>query len=88
MADFRSAIRENLCIYPGILDRAEALMAEIDRASFHKGIERLLRKSRNNLRKPVSPNQSNLLIMQPEKMWFVGRTMPDALYGDDMWGEN
>ena len=59
------------------------LMEPIDTAAFRKSVERLLKKSRKSLIRPVSPTQANLLIMQSVHFLFADKTMPDALYGDE-----
>jgi hypothetical protein len=55
-------------------------MARIDTEAFRKGVERLLRKARPSLRRPASPTQASLLVMQAQNILFADKTMPDALY--------
>jgi hypothetical protein len=73
-----------LGIFPGVtyvMGTASGLMARIDTEAFRKGVERLLRKARPSLRRPASPTQANLLVMQAQNILFADKTMPDALYG-------
>ncbi len=62
------------------------LMETIDTAAFRKSVERLLKKSSKSLIRPVSPTQANLLVMHSAHFLFADKTMPDALYGDEVIG--
>ena len=76
-------------IYPGIISMMGTegdLMETIDTAAFRKSIERLLKKLRKSLIRPVSPTQAHLLVMQSVHFGFADKTMPDALYGDECEG--
>ena len=69
---------------PGISPGAillNGLMKSLDANAFHKGVERLLKKSRKTLTRPVSAQQANLLIMQViHPILSADKRMPDALY--------
>lgn len=81
-------------ISPGIISlmgTENDLMGPIDTDAFRRGIERLLKKSRTSLTRPVSSTQANLLIMQSVRFPFADKEMPDALYGDELcefWGQS
>src|SRR6266446_8222619 len=71
---------------PGIFPGVISLMTggPIDTDAFRAGVERLLKKSRNSLTRPVSSTQANLLVMQvAHPILFAGQTMPDALYASN-----
>ena len=74
-------------ILPGVISlmgTASGLMEPIDTDAFRKGVERLLKKSRNSLTRPVSSTQANLLVMQVvPRIFFAKQTMPDVLYGSN-----
>ncbi len=74
-------------ISPGIISlmgTENGLMAPIDTAAFRRSVERLLKKSRKSLLRPVSPTQANLLVMQSVHFLFADKTMPAALFGDEV----
>jgi hypothetical protein len=76
-------------ILPGIISlmgTESGPLGAIDTAAFRRSVERLLRKSRKSLTRPVSPIQANLLVMQSVHFLFADKTMPDALYGDEVIG--
>lgn len=76
-------------IFPGVISLMETesgLMEPIDSAVFRKSVERLVKKSRKSLSRPVSHTQANLLVMQSVHFPFADKTMPDALYGDEGTG--
>ena len=76
-------------IFPGVISlmgTESGLMEPIDSAVFRKSVERLLKKSRKSLSRPVSPTQANLLILQSVHFLFADKTMPAALYGDECVG--
>lgn len=64
------------------------LMGIIDTDAFRRSVERLLKKSRKSLTRPVSPTQANLLVMQSVHFLFADKVMPDTLYGDEVIGWN
>lgn len=76
-------------IFPGVIyvmATENGLMAPIDTGATRKGVERLLRKARPSLKRPASPIQANLLVMQAQNILFADKTMPDALYGTEHVG--
>jgi hypothetical protein len=76
-------------IFPGVtylMGLEGGLLEPIDTAAFRKSVERLLKKSCKSLIRPVSHTQANLLIMQSAHFLFADKTMPDALYGDEVIG--
>lgn len=76
-------------IFPGIISlmgTESDLMEPIDTAAFRKSVERLLKKSRKSLIRPISPTQANLLVMQSVHFWFADKIMSAALYGDECIG--
>ena len=62
------------------------LLGPINLAAFRRSVERLLRKSRKSLTRPISSMQANLLVMQSVHFLFSDKTMIDALYGDEVIG--
>ncbi len=74
-------------ISPGIIyvmGTENGLMASVDTNAFRKGVERLLKKSRGSLTRPVSSTQTNLLVMQvAHPILFAEKLMPDVLYGSN-----
>ncbi|MGH7180829.1 MAG: hypothetical protein ACREJN_02495, partial [Nitrospiraceae bacterium] len=86
---FTEMRRKEPGIFPGVISlmgTEHGLMAPIDTTAFRRSIERLLKKSRNSLTRPVSPTQANFLVMQSVHFLFADKTMPDALYGDEVIG--
>ena len=76
-------------IFPGVnffMGTDNGLMEPIDTDAFRSSVERLLKKSRKSLIRPVSSTQANLLVMQSVHFPFADKTMPDALYGDEGTG--
>ncbi len=76
-------------ISPGVVSlmgTESGLMEPIDSAVFRKSVERLLKKSRKSLSRPVSHTQANLLVMQSVHFPFADKAMPGALYGDECVG--
>jgi len=76
-------------IFPGVISlmgTESDLLGPIDTAAFRRSVERLLRKSRKSLTRPVSSMQANLLVMQSVHFLFSDKTMIDALYGDEVIG--
>jgi hypothetical protein len=74
-------------ILPGVISlmaTESGLMGVIDTAAFRRSVERLLKKSRKSLTRPVSPTHANLLVMQSVHFPFSDKTMLDALYGDEV----
>ena len=76
-------------IFPGVnffMGTDNGLMEPIDTDAFRSSVERLLKKSRKSLIRPVSSTHANLLVMQSVHFPFADKTMPDALYGDEGTG--
>ncbi len=71
-------------IFPGAISLMGTLsgsMEPVDTDAFRKGVERLLKKSRNSLIRPVSSTQINLIVIQAvHPILFADKTMPDVLY--------
>ena len=88
---FTAKRRQEPGIFPGVvalMGTESGEMEPIDTVAFRSSVERLLKKSRNSLTRPVSPAQSNLLVMQSVHFLFADKTMPDALYGDEWTGQH
>ena len=86
---FSEKRRKEPGIFPGVISlmgTENGLWEPIDTAAFRRSVERLLKKSRKSLSRPVSPTQANLLVMQSVHFLFADKTMPDALYGDECIG--
>jgi hypothetical protein len=76
-------------IFPGVnffMGTENGLMEPIDTDAFRSSVERLLRKSRKSLIRPVSPTQANLLVMQLVHFPFADKAMPATLFGDEVIG--
>jgi hypothetical protein len=76
-------------IFPGVVSLMgtdSGLMGVIDTAAFRRSVERLLRKSRKSLTRPVSSTQANLVVIQSVHFLCADETMPDVLYGDEVIG--
>jgi len=76
-------------IFPGVnffMGTENGLMEPIDTEAFRSSVERLLKKSRKSMTRPVSPTQANLLVMQPVHFPFADKTMPATLFGDEVIG--
>ncbi len=76
-------------IFPGVISlmgTESGLMGAIDTGAFRRSVQRLLRKSRKSLTRPVSSTQANLLVMQSVHFLFADKTILDALYGDEVIG--
>lgn len=75
-------------IFPGeffFMGTENGLMEPLDKGAFRKGVERLLKKSRPSLTRPVSSSQANLLVMQTVSAILAENRMPDTLYGNEFW---
>lgn len=73
-------------IFPGVtylMGTENGSMAPIETDAFRKSVERLLKKSRETMIRPVSPTQANLLVMQSVHFQFADKAMPATLYGDE-----
>ncbi len=81
---FTEKHRKEPGIFPGVISlmgTEKGSMEPINTTAFRRSIERLLKKSRKSLTRPVSPTQANLLVMQSVHFPFADKTMPDTLYG-------
>jgi hypothetical protein len=71
-------------ILPGIIQLSgtpTGLLEELDTAAFRKGVERLLKKSRQSLKRPISSKQTNILVMQAaHPILFADQNLPVVLY--------
>ena len=86
---FTEKPRKEPGIFPGVISlmgTESGLMEPLDTAAFRRSVERLLKKSRKSLTRPVSPTQANLLVMKSVHFLFADKTMPDTLYGDEVIG--
>lgn len=86
---FTEKRRKEPGIFPGVISlmgTENGLMASIDTTAFRRSVDRLLKKSRKSLNRSVSPTQANLLVMQSVHFRFADKTMPDALYGNEVIG--
>ena len=80
---FTEKHRKEPGIFPGLISlmgTENGLWQPIDTTAFRRSIERLLKKSRKSLTRPVSPTQANLLVTQSVHFPFADKTMPDTLY--------
>ena len=78
-------------IIPGLISlmgTESGEMAAIDTAKFRESVKRLLNDSRKSLARRASSSQANLLVMQSVSFLCADKTMPDALYGDEVVGFN
>ncbi len=76
-------------IFPGVIvliGTENSSIQSINTATFRRSVERLLKKSRASLKRPVSPTQANPLVMQSVHFLFADKKMPDTLYGDEHGG--